>query len=106
MSRKLVSALAIAPRRRLVASAIVYGLSLAIRFTSATGEEMEVPPQAVQSAGPMTSIRINDSAQVLYRDWPQTPAQSIGFPRWVLGSKGCGAACEGPFANSGCSPPP
>src|SRR5207248_10079853 len=35
--------LAITSRRRVVASAVIYGLSLAVRFTSATGEEVEVP---------------------------------------------------------------
>ena len=52
MSWNFVSSLAIVPRRRVVATAIVYGLSLAVRFTSATGEEMEIPPQAVESINP------------------------------------------------------
>ena len=29
-------------------NAIMYGLSLAVRFTSATGEEVEIPAQSVQ----------------------------------------------------------
>ena len=47
--KNFVSRLAIAPRRRLVATAIVYGLSLAVRFTSATGEEVEIPAQSLQT---------------------------------------------------------
>ena len=43
---------AIAPRRRLVATALVYGLSLAVRFTSATGEEMEILPHRPQHRSP------------------------------------------------------
>jgi hypothetical protein len=105
MSWNFVNSLAIAPRRRLVATAIVYGLSLAVRFTSATGEEVEIPPQAVQSANPMTSIMINDGAQ-LFNDWPLRPAQRIGSPRWLLGSKGCHAACESRMAMLSCPSPP
>ena len=105
MTWNFVNSLAIAPRRRLVATAIVYGLSLAVRFTSATGEEMEIPPQSVQRLDPMTSIVINDGAQ-LFNDWPLKPAQSIGSPRWLLGSKGCYAACESPMATPSCSSPP
>ena len=47
-----VSRLAITSRRRVLATALVYGLSLAVRFTSATGEEMEIPAQSAQSAHP------------------------------------------------------
>ena len=105
MSWNFVSSLAIAPRRRAVSSAIVYGLSLAIRFTSATGEEVEIPPQALQSLNRMTSIMNSDGAQ-LFNNWPSKPAQPIGSARWVLGSRGCHAACESAIATPGCSSPP
>ena len=98
-----VSSLSVAPRRRLVATAIVYGLSLAVRFTSATGDEIEIPPQAMQSANPMSSIMINDGAQ-LFRVWPLKPAQPIGFSRSLLSSRGCRAACESPMASCSSSP--
>jgi hypothetical protein len=104
MSWNFVSSL-IAPRRRVVATAIVYGLSLAVRFTSATGEEVEIPPQAVQSANPKTSIMTGDGAQ-LFHGWPLRPAQLMGSPRWVLGSRGCHAECESPTAALSCSSPP
>jgi len=101
MFRNLVSSLAIAPRRRLVSTAIVYGLSLAVRFTSATGEETEIPPQAVQHSNLMTSIMINDGGQLFYKNLP------IAFQRgWSLGSRGCGAACENPITMRSCSSPP
>ena len=48
--KNFVSRLAITSRRRVLATAVVYGLSLAVRFTSATGEEMEIPPQSAQRA--------------------------------------------------------
>jgi hypothetical protein len=105
MSWNLVSALAIAPRRRVVASTIVYGLSLAVRFTSATGEEVEIPPQAVQSLSPMTSIMVSDGTQ-LFNSWPPKPAHLVGSSRWVLGSRGCDAACQSPMATPSCSSPP
>jgi len=68
-SKTFVSLLAIAPRRRLVATTIVYGLSLAIRFTSATGEEVEVPPQFMQRTHPVMSIMTENGGQLPYADW-------------------------------------
>ena len=89
MAQNFVSSFAIAQRRRALASALVYGLSLAVRFTSATGEETEIPPQALQRSNLMTSIMMNDGGPRFYKDWP------ITFQRgWSLGSRGCGAACE------------
>jgi hypothetical protein len=105
MAWNFVNSLAIAPRRRLVATALVYGLSLAVRFTSAAGEQTEIPPQALQGFNPMTSIMINDGAQ-LFNGWPSKPGRPIGSPRWLLGSRGCGAACESPMATPSCSSPP
>jgi hypothetical protein len=101
MSWHFISSFAIAQRRRTVATAIVYGLSLAVRFTSATGEQTEIPPQAVQRSNLMTSIMINDGGRLFYKNWP------IAFQRgWSLGSRGCGTECENPMTMRGCSPPP
>ena len=76
-------------RRRVVASAVMYGLSLTVRFTSATGEEIEISPQAVQSANPVSIM--------FYKDWPTKPAPPIGFHRdQLLGSRGCQATCDRP----------
>jgi hypothetical protein len=74
-----VALLAIAPRRRVVATALIYGLSLSVRFTSATGEEVEIPMQHMQRAGPMTSIMTKDSVQLPYADWGPIAAQPILF---------------------------
>jgi hypothetical protein len=96
--KNLVSSLAITRRRRVIATALVYGLSLAVRFTSATGDETEIPPQAAQGANPMTSIMLNDSAQIFYKNLPLTSAQPIALRRGrPLASRGCRAACEGPI---------
>jgi hypothetical protein len=78
-SKTFVSLLAIAPRRRLVTTAIVYGLSLAVRFTSATGEEVEIPAQSVQRTNPVMSIMAKDGAQLPYADWVPNAARPIIF---------------------------
>ena len=46
----MISPLAITRRRRVIATALLYGLSLSVRFTSATGEEVQLPPATVQEA--------------------------------------------------------
>ena len=106
--KNVVSPLAIAPRRRVVATALIYGLSLTVRFISAAGDETEIR-QTAQSTNPMTSIMINDGAQIFDKGWPPTSPQSIVFHRgWPPGSTGCHAACERPMPISSmpdCSPP-
>ena len=77
--KNFVSLLVIAPRRQVVATAIVYGLSLAVRFTSATGEEVEIPAQSVQRTNPVMSILTKDGAQLPYADWGPNAAQPIFF---------------------------
>jgi hypothetical protein len=77
----------------------MYGLSLTVRFTSAAGEETEVPPQSVQSANPISII--------FYKDWPTKPAPPIGLQgRRLLGSRGCQMACPMPMSvMSNCAVP-
>ena len=77
--KNFVSLLAIVPRRRVVATTIVYGLSLAVRFASATGEEVEIPAQSVQRTNPAMSIMTKDGAQLPYADWVPNAAQPIIF---------------------------
>lgn len=89
--KNFVTPLAIRPRRKVVATALVYGLSLAVRFTSAAGEETEVPPPAPRGAYPITSIMINDGGRT-FKDWPQP--QPIAFRSRALGSRACSAACD------------
>ena len=76
---------AIIPRRRIVATAIIYGLSLAVRFTSATGEEVEIPPQSVQTTIPAMSIIARNRAELPYAGWSPNDARPIFFRRgWSL----------------------
>ena len=77
--KNFVNLVAIAPRRRVVTTTIVYGLSLAVRFTSATGEEVEIPAQSVQRTSPVMSIMTRDSAQLAYASWVPNAAQPIFF---------------------------
>jgi hypothetical protein len=82
-----ISKLAITPRRRVVISAVIYGLSLAVRFTSATGEELEIPAQSPQRAHPMISIMTRIDARLPYQDWGPKSAQPVVFRRgWSSGS--------------------
>jgi hypothetical protein len=67
----LVAPHAIASRRRVVASALMYGLSLTVRFTSPVRETAEVPPQAI----------VNDAAQIIRMASPSRPAPAyLGWP--------------------------
>ncbi|SEM57627.1 hypothetical protein [Bradyrhizobium sp. OK095] len=79
--------LAIAPRRKAVSTAIVYGLSLTVRFTSPTAEE--APAQIGQSANAATSILIS-------HDWLRKPVMPVALRGWPLGPRSCRTACEGP----------
>jgi hypothetical protein len=99
-----IGAHAITSRRRVVASALMYGLSLTVRFTSPMGEEAEYSTQAASGIKPMSSIMINDGSQ-LFRNWPK-PAYPIAFQHgWQLNSRSCRAACERPMPMLDCSPP-
>jgi hypothetical protein len=105
--KTLVGPYAITSRRRVVASAIMYGLSLTVRFTSATGEEPEHPAQTAQDINPMLSILMKDGVPIS-RDWPLNSAHAIALQRArPLGSARCRATCERPMPMSrmlDCSP--
>jgi hypothetical protein len=88
--KNLVNPLAITSRRRLVASAILYGLSLSIRFTSATGEEVEIPPQSAARAQPIFSSLKED----VQRPWGPKFARPIFFRHGWPPSGACRAGCE------------
>jgi hypothetical protein len=82
---------AIAPRRRIISTALIYGLSLTVRFTSPTGEEADTHSRAVTT---------NDvkATRVI---WPLPLAQPVALYRSLpLASKGCQATCEIPMPMS------
>ena len=102
MAWKNFGPIAITSRRRVVTSAVVYGLSLAVRFTSAAGEEIEVPAQVAQSSHPMLSIMINDGGQIAHKSLFTRAAQPLAFHRgWPSASTGPIPASSTPS----CSPP-
>jgi len=74
--KTFVSRLAITSRRRGLATAVIYGLSLAVRFTSAAGEEVEIPAQRIH---PVISIMTTDRAALPYQGWGRPSAQPIVF---------------------------
>ena len=87
IGKNFVSRLAITSSRRGLVTAVVYGLSLAVRFTSAAGEEVEVPPQSAQRAHPLISIMTRDSSRLPYEDWGRKSMQPVVFRRgWPPGS--------------------
>ena len=96
-----VTLLAIVPRRRVIATALVYGLSLSVRFTSATGEEIEIPSLAT------TSIVTRDGAPVLRDGWPLRASEPITLQlARSMASRGCHASCERPAISAqDCSAP-
>ncbi|UGY20046.1 hypothetical protein [Bradyrhizobium septentrionale] len=101
------SSLAITRRRRAVATALMYGLTLTVRFTTATGDDADATAQAAHGVDPMTSVMINNAAQAVTRDLLPGAAQPISFHRGSLpGARGCRAACgpalRSPFV-SGCA---
>ena len=84
IGKNFISRLAITSSRRGLATAIVYGLSLAVRFTSAAGEGVEIPPQSAQRALPLISIM---TGGLPYQDWSRKSVQPIVFRQgWPLSS--------------------
>lgn len=77
--KNLVSPVKLVPRRRMAASAIMYGLSMAVRFTSATGEEVEIPAQSIHNASSVMSIFDRDGGQLPYADWRPNAIEPIFF---------------------------
>ena len=87
--RNFVNRLEITSRRRGLAIAVVYGLSLAVRFTSAAGEEVEIPAPSVQRTKPIMSIMTAISPRLPYEDWAPNAQPKVFRPGWPLGSAGC-----------------
>lgn len=100
MIKTFCHSLVIPRRRKLIASALVYGLSLTIRFTSAAGDDSEA--SQARNIDPMTSIMIG---QLFSKDLPSGAAFRPDSP---LASHACRRACEpsGPMSSiPNCSSP-
>ena len=85
--KRLASPLAIKSRRRAVAPAVFYGLSLAVRFTSAAGEEVEVAPHFMQTPHRLVSMMTGAGSGLPYQDWsPKASAPAASRYSWPLSS--------------------
>lgn len=82
--KSFASPLAIRSRRRVVAPAVFYGLSLAVRFTSAAGEEVEVAPHFMQTPHPLVSMMTGAGSGFPYQDWSTKRSAPAGF-RYTAG---------------------
>ena len=87
IGKNFVSRLAVTSTRRGLATAVVYGLSLAVRFTSAAGEEVDIPPQSAQRTHPLISVMTADRSRLPYQDGVRKSVQPIVFRQgWPPGS--------------------
>ncbi|GGI22898.1 hypothetical protein [Bradyrhizobium guangdongense] len=89
--RNFVSRLPITAQRRGLTTATLYGLSLAVRFTSAAGRDDEVPTQSLQMIKPVTSIMVRTAPRLPYEDLAKAAQPIVFRPGWPLGSPGCRA---------------
>lgn len=89
--RNLVSRLPITLQRRGLATATLYGLSLALRFTSAAGEDGEVPAQSLQMIKPVTSVMIRTAPQLPFEALAKAAQPIVLRPAPPLGSSDCRA---------------
>ncbi|WP_407118167.1 hypothetical protein [Bradyrhizobium sp. LMG 9283] len=92
IGKDFVHRLATISSRKGLATAVVYGLTLTVRFVSAAGEEADLPPQSVQHAHPVISVVTGDSSRLPYQDWGRKVAPSIVFRQnWPQSSQppGC-----------------
>jgi non-heme chloroperoxidase len=73
-------------RRKVLATTLMYAMSLTVRSSSATGKETEIS-SPTQRNDPMTSVTTKDGVQIFYKDWGPKSAQPIMFHHgWPLSS--------------------
>lgn len=87
--RDLVSRLPIGSHRRGLATATLYGLSLAVRFTPAAGEDGEMATQSLQMIKPVTSVMIRTAPQLPFEGLAKAAQPIVLRPGWPLGSSDC-----------------
>src|SRR5882672_3360534 len=74
-------------RRKVLATSVMSAISLAVRSSTATGEESSRSNASAQSADPMASVTTKDGVRIFYRDWGSKSAQPIVFHHgWPLSS--------------------
>jgi non-heme chloroperoxidase len=74
-------------RRKVLATALMYGASMTVRSSSAAGEETKPTKHFPERNDPMTTIATKDGVQIFYKDWGPKTAQPIVFHHgWPLSS--------------------
>src|SRR4051812_20942570 len=74
-------------RRKLLASALMYGVSLSVRSSSAAGNDADASISANRATDFTAFVTTRDGVQVFYKDWGPKSAQPIVFHHgWPLSS--------------------
>jgi non-heme chloroperoxidase len=82
-----ISRLANTSRRKVLATALMYGASMTVRSSSAAGEETKLTKYFPERNDPMTTVATKDGVQIFYKDWGPKTAQPIVFHHgWPLSS--------------------
>jgi non-heme chloroperoxidase len=82
-----ISRLANTSRRKVLATALMYGASMTVRSSSAAGEETKLTKCFPERNDPMTTVATKDGVQIFYKDWGPKTAQPIVFHHgWPLSS--------------------
>jgi non-heme chloroperoxidase len=80
-----IKLLATRSRRSAIATALMYAISVTVRFTSATGDEANLPTYSKQRINDMTSFTTQDGVTLFYKDWGPKSARPIVFHHgWPL----------------------
>jgi len=87
---------AITTKRRIVASALIYGLTLTIRLTSSAGEETKHPPSAAEGTRPPRAIMNHDGLRSL-NDKPFSSVRTAMFQPGTPASRVCHAEHDSPI---------
>jgi non-heme chloroperoxidase len=82
-----VNRLANTSRRKVLATALMYAVSMTVRSSSAAGEEAKPSKYFPERNAPMTTVTTKDGVQIFYKDWGPKTAQPIVFHHgWPLSS--------------------
>jgi non-heme chloroperoxidase len=74
-------------RRKLLASTLMYGVSLTVRSSSAIGKDADASTSADQRTDFTAFVTTRDGVQIFYKDWGPKSAQPIVFHHgWPLSS--------------------
>src|SRR6187200_2694370 len=79
--------LATTSRRKVLATALMYAVSMTVRSSSAAGDETKLTKYFPERNEPMSTVTTKDGVQIFYKDWGPKTAQPIVFHHgWPLSS--------------------